>query len=62
MMIEPQMIAFFALTGLMGHALFMAVRGDDAPAQPTVDEPGLFWTSARFNQGGDGQERPLFLD
>ena len=61
MMIEPQMIAFFALAGLMGHALFMITR-DDAPAQPTADEPGLFWTSARFNQGGDGQERPLFLD
>ncbi len=62
MMVESQMIAFFVLTGLMGHALFLITRGDGGAIGQPADEPSHFWSSERFNQSGDGYERPFFLE
>jgi hypothetical protein len=56
------MLSFVALAGLMGHALTMFVRGQDASSHVAEenDEPSIFWTSERFNQSGEGSSRPYF--
>ncbi|MBP2314723.1 hypothetical protein [Azospirillum soli] len=61
-MIESQMIAYVALAGLMAHGLYVLTRGDvDSSPTDAGDDSGL-WTSERFNQSGEGHERPFFLD
>lgn len=63
-MIETQMVAFLALAGLMGHALFVMINDGGADASPTSesDDTGPLWTSERFGQSGEGHDRPFFLD
>ena len=62
-MIDPQMIAFVALAGLMGHGLTLILRGDDGSDFDRRDEePDDLWSSERFNQSGEGHNRPFFLE
>ena len=62
-MIDPQMIAFVALACLMGHALTLTLRGEDgADLDRRDEEPDGLWSSERFNQTGEGHNRPFFLE
>ncbi|MDQ2103759.1 hypothetical protein [Azospirillum isscasi] len=61
-MIDPQTIAFVALAGLMGHALTLMLRNDEGSDVGQDEEPDGLWSSERFNQSGEGHNRPFFLE
>ncbi|CAO3445186.1 hypothetical protein [Azospirillum argentinense] len=62
-MLESQLIAFVALAGLMGHGLTLLMREDDEwNADPQDEQPDGLWSSDRFNQSGEGNNRPFFLE
>ncbi|CAO3413413.1 hypothetical protein [Azospirillum endophyticum] len=54
-MIETQAFLFLALTGMIGHAVYMASgRGGFTVIEPekdeTEEEPGILFSSERFQQ------------
>ena len=60
-MVEAQLISFVARCSLAGHALSLTIRGGFDPSsslEDESDEPGIFWSSDRFHQSGEGSDRP----
>lgn len=67
-MIETQAFLFLALTGMIGHAVYLASgRGKSFDVIPPVkeeteEEPGIAFSSERFQQSAKGEERPFWIE
>lgn len=77
-MIETQALLFLALTGMIGHAVYMASgRGGFTVIEPekdeTEEEPGILFSSDRFQQAaqtesnsegkpGKAKDRPFWIE
>ena len=66
-MIDTQAFLFLALTGLIGHAVYMASGRKSFHVLPPVkdeaeEEPGVLFTSDRFQQSAKGEERPFWIE
>ena len=73
-MIETQALLFLALTGMIGHAVYMASgRGGFTVIEPekdeTEEEPGILFSSDRFQQAVHGdpksdkaKDRPFWIE
>ncbi|KAA0582837.1 hypothetical protein [Azospirillum sp. Sh1] len=73
-MIETQALLFLALTGMIGHAVYMASgRGGFTVIEPEKDEaeeePGILFSSERFQQAARNEtksdkakDRPFWIE
>ncbi|PWC31085.1 hypothetical protein [Azospirillum sp. TSO35-2] len=63
-MIDTQALLFLALTGMIGHAVYMASgRGSNPATPPETDETeDDAFSSDRFQQSAKGEERPFWLE
>ncbi|WP_042442966.1 hypothetical protein [Azospirillum sp. B510] len=74
-MIETQALLFLALTGMIGHAVYLASgRGGFTVIEPEKDEaeeePGILFSSDRFQQAartdgtskGKAKDRPFWIE
>ncbi len=66
-MIETQAFLFLALTGMIGHAVYLASGRKSFQVIPPVkeeteEEPGVAFSSDRFQQSARGEERPFWIE
>ncbi|MBP2227177.1 hypothetical protein J2847_000444 [Azospirillum agricola] len=66
-MIETQAFLFLALTGMIGHAVYLASGKASFHVIPPVkdeteEEPGIAFSSDRFQQSAKGDERPFWIE
>lgn len=66
-MIDTQAFLFLALTGMVGHAIYLASGRKPFDVIPPVkeeteEEPGVAFTSERFQQSAKGEERPFWIE
>ncbi|KAA0583476.1 hypothetical protein FZ983_02365 [Azospirillum sp. B21] len=73
-MIETQALLFLALTGMIGHAVYMAASGWGGftviePEKEETEEETILFTSDRFQQTPQkkpgtekGEDRPFWLE
>ncbi|MBF5095143.1 hypothetical protein F1643_12355 [Azospirillum sp. INR13] len=73
-MIETQALLFLALTGMIGHAVYMAASGRGGftviePEKEETEEDTILFTSDRFQQTPQkkpgtekGEDRPFWLE
>jgi len=66
-MIETQAFLFLALTGMIGHAIYLASGKKPYDVvmpekDETEEEPGIAFSSDRFQQSAKGEERPFWIE
>ncbi len=66
-MIDTQAFLFLALTGMIGHAIYMASGRKSFDVIPPVkdedvEEPGIAFSSDRFQQSAKGEDRPFWIE
>lgn len=66
-MIDTQAFLFLALTGMVGHAIYLASGRKSFDVLPPVkeeaeEEPGVAFNSERFQQSAKGEERPFWIE
>lgn len=66
-MIDTQAFLFLALTGMIGHAIYLASGRKSFDVLPPVkeeteEEPGVAFNSERFQQSAKGEERPFWIE
>ncbi|HYG89903.1 MAG TPA: hypothetical protein VD978_27035 [Azospirillum sp.] len=67
-MLETQLFLFLAVTGMVGHAVYMAAGGKGPTIMTPLrdeaekDAAGMLWSSERFQQSANGETRPFWIE
>lgn len=63
-MIDTQAFLFLALTGMIGHAIYMASgkKSFHVIEPEKEEEPGILFSSDRFQQNAKSDDRPFWIE